>query len=111
MEELASKLSDTSNDARQRLAAVLSNVVDEGEQLLASAQRSSSQQFGAARDKFEARLGDARAALDALGDTAQYKLRRAARVSGRAVHEHPLAAIGIAAFIGAALTAVLIKRR
>lgn len=111
MEELANKLADTGNDTRQRLASMLTHVVEEGEQLLASAQRSGSEQFGVARDRFEAGLGRARAELAAVGETAHYKVRRAARIGGHAVHEHPFAAIGVAAFVGAMLTAVLLRRR
>ena len=111
MHELASKLSDTGHAAQERLAAMLEHVVDEGEQLLDTAQRSGSEHFGAARERFEHQLGRARAELEAFGDTAGYKARRAARLTGHAVHEHPVAALGIAAGIGALLAAVLMKRR
>lgn len=111
MEHIADKLSNTSDGARDRLASILEHVVDQGEQLLDHAQRSGEEHFGVARQKFETQLGRARAELAALGDTAGYKARRAARVTGQAVHEHPYAAIGIAAGIGALLAAVLIRRR
>jgi ElaB/YqjD/DUF883 family membrane-anchored ribosome-binding protein len=96
--------------ARDRLAASLKHIVDEAEQMLRSAQRGGSEQFGAARDKFEAQLRRARAQLAELEDSAIYNARRAARAADHAVHEHPYTAMGIAAGVGV-LVGMLIARR
>ena len=96
--------------ARDRLAASLKHMVDEADQLLKTAQRTGSDQFNAARDKFEAQLRHARAELDELQDKAAYNAKRAARATDEAVHEHPYAAMGIAAGVGL-LLGMLIARR
>ena len=98
------------SSTRDRLAASLQQMVDEAEHLLKNAQRSGSDQFSAARDKFEAQLRRARAELDELQDKAVYNAKRAARQADHAVHEHPYTAMGIAAGVGL-LIGMLISRR
>jgi len=97
-------------NARDRLATSLQQMVDEAEHLLKSAQRSGGEQFSAAREKLETQLRQARVALEDLQDKAVYNTRRAAREADHAVHEHPYAAMGIAAGVGL-LIGMLISRR
>ena len=96
--------------ARDRLAQSLQQMVDEAEHLLKNAQRTGSEQFNAARDKFETQLRSAKAELSRLEETAVYNAKRAARAADHAVHEHPYTAMGITAGIGV-LIGMLIARR
>ncbi len=96
--------------SRDRLAHSLQQMVDEAEHLLKNAQRTGSEQFNSARDKFEQQLRSAKAELTNLEDTAVYNAKRAARVTDQAVHEHPYTAMGITAGIGL-LIGMLIARR
>lgn len=105
---------DTTNpsdtQARERLAQSLKHMVDEADQLLAKAERSGSEQFMAAREKFEAQLRHAKDELRRLEQSAIDNARRAARATDHAVHEHPYAAMGLAAGVGL-LVGMLITRR
>lgn len=96
--------------ARDRLAVSLKQMVDEAEQWLKSAQRTGNEQFDLARDKFESQLRHAKAELRHLEDTVTQQARRAARATDHAVHEHPYAAMGMAAGVGL-LLGMLITRR
>ena len=100
--------SDTS--ARERLTHSLQQMVDEADHLLKNAQRTGSDQFNAARDKFELQLRHAKDELRRLEDVALENAKRAARATDLAVHEHPYAAMGIAAGAGL-LIGMLISRR
>jgi ElaB/YqjD/DUF883 family membrane-anchored ribosome-binding protein len=97
-------------NARDRLAASLKQMVDEAEQLLKSAQGAGSDKFNAARDKFETQLRHARSELAELQENAAHNARRAARAADHAVHEHPYTAMGITAGVGL-LLGMLIARR
>ena len=103
---------DTSTSAtdRSRLADSLHALVAEAEHLLESAQRNGSEQFVAARHRVETQLRRARTELDSLKDTAGYKLRRAARATDGAVHEHPYTALGMAVGIGVVIGALVARR-
>ncbi|WP_428421126.1 DUF883 family protein [Methylibium sp.] len=96
--------------ARERLAHGLQQMVDEASHLLKDAQRAGGDQLNATRDKFETQLRRARAELGRLEDEAMYKARRAARNTDHAVHEHPYAAMAVAAGVGL-LVGMLIARR
>ena len=101
---------DKDHAERERLMVSLHDIVTDAEALLRTAQHNGSEQFLAARDKFEARVHQARRDLVALQDSAAYKVRRAARVADTAVHDQPYAAAGLAAGIGV-LMGMLISRR
>lgn len=100
--------SDT--NARERLAASLKHMVDEADHLLAKAEHSTTEQFSAAREKFESQLRQAKDELRRLEQSAIDNAKRAARATDHAVHEHPYAAMGIAAGAGL-LIGMLISRR
>lgn len=97
-------------DASQRLASSLQQMVDEAEHLLANAQRGGNEQFNAARDKFEHQLRQAKNELRDLQGNAADSARRAARFTDHAVHDHPYTAMGMAAGVGL-LVGMLISRR
>ena len=100
----------TEDTTRDRLAHSLRQMVEEADHLLKTAQRTGNEQFNAARDKFESRLKQAKSELGELESAAIYNARRAVRAADHTVHEHPYAAMGIAA--GAALLiGMLISRR
>ena len=105
---------DTTNPsethARERLAQSLKHMVDEADHLLAKAERSGSEQFMAAREKFETQLQHAKDELRRLEISAIDNAKRAARATDHAVHEHPYAAMGLAAGVGL-LIGMLITRR
>ena len=98
------------SNARERLAQSLKHMVDEADHLLAKAERSGSEQFLAAREKFETQLQHAKDELRRLEISAVDNAKRAARATDHAVHEHPYAAMGLAAGAGL-LIGMLITRR
>lgn len=103
-------LTSTDTSARERLARSLKHMVDEADHLLAKAERTGSEQFLAAREKFETQLSHAKDELRRLEQSALDNAKRAARATDHAVHEHPYAAMGIAAGAGL-LIGMLISRR
>jgi ElaB/YqjD/DUF883 family membrane-anchored ribosome-binding protein len=108
MDTTADTAADTS--ARERLAQSLKHMVDEADQLLSKAEHTSSDQFHAARQKFEAQLRHAKEELRRIELSAIDSAKRAARATDHAVHEHPYAAMGMAAGVGL-LIGMLISRR
>ncbi len=103
-------MTSTDISARERLAESLKSMVDGADQLLAKAERSGSEQFVAARAKFESQLHRAKDELLRLEESAIDNAKRAARATDEAVHEHPYAAMGLAAGVGL-LLGMLITRR
>jgi ElaB/YqjD/DUF883 family membrane-anchored ribosome-binding protein len=101
---------DADASARDRLAHSLQQMVDEAEHLLANAQRSGSEQFNEARDKFEQQLRQAKNELHQMQGCATDKARHAARAAQHAIQDHPYAAMGLAGGVGL-LLGMLITRR
>lgn len=95
---------------RDRLVANLKQLVDEADQLLHSARHGGAEPFGTARTGFDSRLRHARAEWADLQDHAGYRVRRVARRTDLAAHDHPYAAMGMAAGIGV-LLGMLIRHR
>ena len=110
METTASPISAPDQGTRDRLAHSLQQVVEEAEHLLKNAQRTGSEQFNAARDRFESQLRSAKAELSHLEKTALDNAKRAVHATDHAVHEHPYTAMGVAAGIGL-LIGMLVARR
>lgn len=110
METTTSPVSTADQSARDRLAHSLQQMVDEAEHLLKNAQRTGSEQFNAARDKFESQLRSAKAELSHLEQTALDNAKRAVHATDHAVHQHPYTAMGVAAGIGV-LVGMLVARR
>lgn len=110
METITSPAATADQSARDRLAHSLQQIVEEAEHLLKNAQRTGSEQFNAARDKFESQLRSAKAELRDLEQSAVYNAKRAVHATDHAVHEHPYTAMGIAAGVGL-LVGMLVARR
>ncbi len=102
----------TANDAsaRERLTESLKDMVDDADRLLAKTERTGSEQFKAAREKFESQLTRAKDELRRLEASAIESAKRAAQATDHAVHEHPYTAMGLAAGVGL-LIGMLISRR
>lgn len=112
MDTTATNPAPTHDDAehRQRLAQSLQHMVDETEQLLRSARNSGSEHLEVLRDKLEAQLQKLRSELAALRENTAHHMRRAAHAADTTAHEHPYAAMGLAAGVGL-LIGMLITRR
>jgi ElaB/YqjD/DUF883 family membrane-anchored ribosome-binding protein len=112
MDTTATSPAPTHDDAeqRQRLAQSLQHMVDETEQLLRSARNSGSEQLEALRDKLELQLQKLRSELLALRENTAHHMRRAAHAADTTAHQHPYAAMGLAAGAGL-LIGMLITRR
>jgi ElaB/YqjD/DUF883 family membrane-anchored ribosome-binding protein len=110
METTASPVGTADPSTRDRLAHSLQQVVEEAEHLLKNAQRTGSEQFNAARDRFESQLRSAKAELNHLEMAAMDNARRAVHATDHAVHQHPYTAMGVAASVGL-LIGMLVARR
>lgn len=95
---------------RDPLATQLGALAGEAERMLQRVQREGIETLDGARDRFADRIRHVKAELQELEAAAAYRTRRGVRVATRAVHEHPLAAIGIAAGTGV-LLGILFSRR
>lgn len=93
------------------LAQGLHHIVDEAERMLGSAVDSGDERLDEARAKFAAQVRQMRAQLDDLQDSALTRARHAARRADLAAHDHPYAAMGIAAAAGLLLGSLLALRR
>jgi ElaB/YqjD/DUF883 family membrane-anchored ribosome-binding protein len=101
---------DEFNRARIRMTGDIESVIADGEDLLKAAADVSSEGFSAARQKFEEKLGGARARLTEASRIAGAKTKEAVAVADRYVHGSPWSAIGIAAGVGL-LIGILAARR
>lgn len=88
------------SNGMESLAHNLRHMVDEADHFLKSAARSGDEKFDAVRDKFVEQLKQMRTQIDDLEDSTVRKAREAARSADAAVHQHPYAAIGLAAVVG-----------
>jgi len=99
------------DSARESLARSLKELVDEADNLLAKAERTGSEKYTAARDKFESQLRDAKHELSRFETRAIDTAKRAVRVTDEAVHDHPYTAIGIGAGVGLLIGMLITARR
>ena len=97
-------------NTQHRLATQLGALAGEAERMLNRVQREGNEKFDGARDQFADRIRHVKAELEDLEATATYRARRGVRTATRAVHEHPFAAIGIAAGTGVLLGMLLARR-
>lgn len=95
---------------RDELADALKQTVSEAETLLKSAGESASHEYASLLRRAEEKLRRAKDELCRLEETALLNAKHAARATDRAVHEHPYAAMGVAAGVGL-LLGLLIARR
>ncbi len=101
---------DEFNRARTRMAGDIRSVIADGEDLLKAAAEVSGEGFAAARQKFEKKLGSAKARLADASQAAVEKTRETATAANRYVHDNPWPAIGVAAVAGI-LIGLLAARR
>lgn len=86
---------------RERIASGLQSAADDVEALLDSGLQRGDAQVEALRDRLSSRLRRTRLQLVELEEAAVDRARQAARKVDDQVHEHPYAAIGVAAAVGA----------
>lgn len=91
---------DELNRAKSRMAGDIRSVIADGEDLLKAAADVSSEGFAVARQKFEKKLGSAKARLADASQAAVEKTKETAAVANRYVHDNPWPAIGVAAAAG-----------
>jgi ElaB/YqjD/DUF883 family membrane-anchored ribosome-binding protein len=106
-------MNDTSQplrDGKKQLAKDFQAVVNDAEDLLRQAARSTGEGYDDARGRLEQALKAARVELKAMEDAVTDGAKRAARATDGYVHEHPWESIGIGAGIGL-LLGMLIARR
>jgi len=106
-------MSDTGHvlrDGKKQLAKDFQAVVDDAEELLRHAARSTGEGYDEARARLEKALDAARTEIKSMEDAVTDGAKRAARATDGYVHEHPWEAIGIGAGIGL-LLGMLIARR
>ena len=95
---------------REDLAASLKGVMGEAEQVLKRAGQTSAHEYDSALKRAAEKLRQAKEDFIRLEEDAMLHAKHAARVTDRAVHEHPYAAMGVAAGVGF-LLGMLISRR
>jgi ElaB/YqjD/DUF883 family membrane-anchored ribosome-binding protein len=101
---------DEFNRAKTRMAGDIRSVIADGEDLLKAAAEVSGEGFAVARQKFEKKLGSAKARLADASQAAVEKTKETAAVANRYVHDNPWPAIGVAAVAGI-LIGLLAARR
>ena len=101
---------DEFNRAKTRMAGDIRSVIADGEDLLKAAAEVSGEGFAVARQKFEKKLGSAKARLADASQAAVEKTKETAVIANRYVHDNPWPAIGVAAVAGI-LIGILASRR
>jgi ElaB/YqjD/DUF883 family membrane-anchored ribosome-binding protein len=108
-----SRMSDTADDlarTKDDLVREFRTLINEGEELLRQTSNLSGDALSLARDRFRARLADARVQVNNLSDVARERGMQYARVADDYVRESPWVSVGAAAGIGL-LLGVLMARR
>ena len=100
----------TTDIARDRLASDLKVLVADLEDLLRATAGQVGEKAAVARERIEASLASAKVRLAEAEQALADKTRQAVRVTDAYVHDHPWAAVGIAAALGLVL-GMLISRR
>ena len=101
---------DEFNQAKGKMADDIKTVITDGEDLLKAAVNVSGAGFAVAREKFDEKLGSARARLVDASRPAVDKARRTAAAANGYVHDNPWTVIGVAAAIGALIAFVATRR-
>lgn len=110
MDTTANKPATDAAAKDERASASLRTLIDDAEQLLRTTARAGDERLLSARDRLADELHRLRAQFDDLQAEAGARTRKAARATDHAVHEHPYAAMGLAAVTGL-LVGVLLGRR
>lgn len=112
-ETSGARMNDTIADlakTKDDLVNEFKTLISEGEELMRQTSNLSGDALSLARDRFRARLADARSKMYDLGDVARVRGREAARVADDYVRESPWISVGAAAGVGF-LVGVLLARR
>lgn len=91
---------DELNRAKSRMAGDIRSVIADGEDLLKAAAEVSGEGFAVARQKFEKKLGSAKARLADKSRAVVEKTRESATAANHYVHVNPWPVVGIAAAAG-----------
>lgn len=94
----------------ERVGASLRALVDDAEHLLKNTARAGDERLENVRQRLHDELRHLRMQLDDIEATAGARMRHAARTTDHAVHDHPYAAMGLAAVAGLLLGVVLGRR-
>lgn len=101
---------DEFNRARARMTGDIKTVINDGEDLLKAAAEVSGEGFAAAREKFEEKLGSARAKLADASRSVVGSAKRTAATADGYVHGSPWTAIGVAAAAGVVIGFLAARR-
>jgi ElaB/YqjD/DUF883 family membrane-anchored ribosome-binding protein len=101
---------DEFNQAKGKMANDIKTVITDGEDLLKAAANVSGAGFAVAREKFDEKLGSAKARLVDATRPAVDKARKTAFAADDYVHHNPWTVIGIAAAAGALIGFLASKR-
>jgi ElaB/YqjD/DUF883 family membrane-anchored ribosome-binding protein len=104
--DTAAELARTKDDLMREFRSL----INEGEELMRQTSTLSGDALAMARERFRARLADARLRVNSLSDVARDRGREYARVADDYVHESPWVSVGAAAGLGF-LLGVLVARR
>jgi ElaB/YqjD/DUF883 family membrane-anchored ribosome-binding protein len=106
MDDTADELAKTKDD----LLREFRTLINEGEELMRQTSNLSGDALALARERFRARLADARVQVNNLSDVARERGLQYARVADDYVRESPWISVGAAAGIGL-LVGMLLARR
>ncbi|MFZ5509958.1 MAG: DUF883 family protein [Pseudomonadota bacterium] len=98
------------SDSAHRLEANLKSVISETEHLIQAAGQEGSEKVAGARARLTQQLGEARQELARIREATVERTRAAAKATDTMAHQHPWAAMGIAAAVGALLGWLVARR-
>jgi ElaB/YqjD/DUF883 family membrane-anchored ribosome-binding protein len=94
----------------EHASASLRALIDEAQQVLKNTARAGDERLETVRHRLQDEVHHLRMQLDDLEAQAATRLRHAAKSTDHAVHDHPYAAMGLAAVAGVLLGVVLGRR-
>ncbi len=97
-------------EARDKLVSDMKLVIRDAEDLLRNTGAQTSENFRAARDKFEISLSNAKNRLQDMEDAVVSRGRAAVRATDQYVNDHPWQSVGLAAAVGL-IAGLLIARK
>jgi ElaB/YqjD/DUF883 family membrane-anchored ribosome-binding protein len=106
MTDTTAELARTKDD----LVNEFKTLINEGEELMRQTSNLSGDALALARERFRARLADARVRMNDLGGIARERGREAARLADDYVRESPWISVGAAAGLGFLLGVLLARR-
>jgi ElaB/YqjD/DUF883 family membrane-anchored ribosome-binding protein len=94
----------------EHASASLRALIDEAQQVLKTTARAGDERLETVRHRLQDEVHHLRAQIDELEAQAATRIRHAAKSTDHAVHDHPYAAMGLAAVAGVLLGVVLGRR-